>query len=71
MPVRVQLTPLLLHLMCGAGMVGVLYFVDPGPGPLRLVLRMVVGASVFALLLLAVDGEARGVVTEFHARFRR
>ena len=69
-PVPVDLPALLLHALCAAAMGGALYLIDPGPGAVRLVLRVVAGVVVFSGLLLAVDREARAVAGKVLARLR-
>ncbi len=69
-PVPVDLPALLLHTLCAAAMGGALYLIDPGPGALRLVLRLVAGVVVFSGLLLAVDREARTVAGKVLNRLR-
>jgi O-antigen/teichoic acid export membrane protein len=69
-PVPVDLPALLLHTLCAAAMGGALYLIDPGPGALRLVLRLVAGVVVFSGLLLAVDREARMVAGKVLNRLR-
>ena len=69
--VTVDVPALLLHALCAAGMVGALYMIDPGPGLLRLLLRLPAGALVFGGLLLMVDREARTVAGGVLAKLRR
>lgn len=60
-PVRVDLWALFRHALAAAAMVAVLHLADPGPGVLRLVLRIVLGGAVFAGAVMALDSEARAL----------
>jgi len=70
-PVRVDLWALGRHALAAAVMVGVLLLVDPGPGALRLVLRMVTGAVVFTGVAMVLDSEARAMGRLVMDRIRR
>ena len=66
----VALGPLGLHAGLAAAMAGVIYFIDPGAGVLRLVLRILAGMAIYSALLLALDSEARELAKKVLARFR-
>ncbi len=53
------IAPLFMHAAIAVLMAGGIYLIDPGPGVVRLVVRIVAGMIIYAGLLLAVDGEAR------------
>lgn len=68
--VPVDLPAVGLHALCAAAMGGALYLIDPGPGVVRLVLRIGGGVVVFGGLLLLLDREARAVARRVLARLR-
>jgi O-antigen/teichoic acid export membrane protein len=60
--VPIDLGALVKHLLCAGALGAAIYWVDVGPGPLRLVLRLVAGVLVYVLLVAAVDADARQIV---------
>jgi len=70
-PVAVDLFALVRHAACAVGMAFAIHYLDVGPTPVRLLLRLGAGATIYALLLLAVDAEARSLVGRVLARLRR
>jgi len=57
--VRLDVVSLLIHALCASAMAVGIHYIDPGPGVLRLVVRLVCGAGIFGGLLLLLDREAR------------
>ena len=66
----VALGPMGMHAGLAAAMAGILYFIDPGAGVIRLVLRIVAGMVIYSVMLLALDGDARELSKKVLARFR-
>jgi O-antigen/teichoic acid export membrane protein len=65
-----DLLPLLLHAACAAGMAVAIHFVDPGPGVIRLLLRLAAGVAIYAALVLIADSEARRLVGNVVGKLR-
>lgn len=68
--VSLDLLSLGKYTLCAAIMAVALYYVDPGPGALRLVLRMGIGALIFGGILLALDSEARAMAAKVMRKLR-
>jgi len=68
--VRLDLWALLLHAACAGAMAVTIHFIDPGPGVLRLVLRLAGGAVIYGALLVALDRDARELVGKIVRRVR-
>jgi O-antigen/teichoic acid export membrane protein len=68
--VRVDLWALTRHVLCAGGMAAALYFVNPGQGVVRLLSRVGLGAAVFSVLVLLLDGEARDLARRMMDRLR-
>jgi O-antigen/teichoic acid export membrane protein len=58
---HVDLLPLCLHAACAAAMGVAIHYIDPGPGVVRLLLRLGAGVVIYGVLVLLVDGEARAL----------
>jgi O-antigen/teichoic acid export membrane protein len=65
---RVDLLPLFLHAACAAAMGIAIHYIDPGPGVVRLLLRLGAGVAIYGVLVLVVDGEARALVAKIARR---
>jgi O-antigen/teichoic acid export membrane protein len=57
--VGLDLPALALHIVCVGTMGAALFFLDVGEGVLRLLLRVVAGAVIYAVLIALLDSEAR------------
>jgi hypothetical protein len=64
----VDLIPLCLHAACAAVMGIAIHYIDPGPGVVRLLLRLGAGVVIYGALVLLVDGEARALVARIARR---
>ncbi len=62
--------PLLMHAALATAMAGAIYFINPGAGVLRLVLRIAAGMVIYAALLLLLDGEAREMTRKVIRKLR-
>jgi len=65
-----SLGPMVLHATLATAMAGAIYFIDPGAGVLRLLMRIAAGMVIYAGLLLALDGEARALGKKVLGKFR-
>lgn len=66
--VPIDLWTLVKHVVCASTMGAAIYWVDVGPGPLRLVLRLVGGVLIYVILVAAVDGDVRRILGRFAKR---
>jgi O-antigen/teichoic acid export membrane protein len=60
--VPIDLGALAKHLLCAGAMGAAIYWVDVGPGPLRMVLRVIGGVLIYGVLVVAIDTDVRRTV---------